>query len=91
VQKGSRRISLFDVIAVIGICAVVGAVLFPVVAQARSASRKASGLASYRAASLAHSMYTTDYDDDDLEPDGIHHGRGKGLTGGGGGTNTGIV
>lgn len=76
-----RAISLAELTYAVVIAAFVIAVLFPVVAKARSGRVPAISLT--RAASMANAMYALDYDDD-LAPNGIHFNRGHREAGGGG-------
>lgn len=89
-----RQVRVLEVGIIIAIIGVVAVIFSPIIAQAREASRSASSLTAYKAVSLAHSLYSQDYDgDDDLAPSGIHEPRGKGnggRHGGGGGSGNGI-
>jgi prepilin-type N-terminal cleavage/methylation domain-containing protein len=80
--------TLVELLAVIAIIAIVAALLFPVVAQARSGGRGIF-MSRVRATEVAHSLYSMDYDDDDLAPNGIHWNRRHHELGGHGHGHTG--
>src|SRR5438132_14432001 len=92
-HDGRRGLRLSDLLYVIGIVAIVMAVLFPVVAQARESAGKASYMTGFRAVTLGASMYAQDYDDGE-EDHGravhetlLHYRANPGHGHGGGGSN----
>src|SRR5438552_1954656 len=94
-QPNRRVFTLVDLLVVIAVLAVLAAVLFPVVAQARAGTGMGSFMSRVRATGVACSMYSQDYDDNELAPNGIHYNRGHHEAGnghghGGGGGGNGI-
>jgi len=69
-----RSFQLSELITVFAVVAVLGVILFPVVAQARSRAGKGNLLTTARMINLSHSLYCQDYgmDDDDDSPHGEH-------------------
>lgn len=62
--RNSRRgFTLIELLVVIAIIAILAAILFPVLAQARAAAKKTQTVSNIKQMSLAMVMYTTDYDD----------------------------
>lgn len=55
--------TLIELLVVIAIIAILAAILFPVLSQARVAAKKAAGTAQGKQLILAVQMYATDYDD----------------------------
>src|ERR1700722_13842562 len=58
-----RAFTLIELLVVIAIIAILAAILFPVFAQAKAAAKKTVSLSNTKELSLAHIMYTNDYDD----------------------------
>jgi prepilin-type N-terminal cleavage/methylation domain-containing protein len=55
--------SLVEVLVVVAILALLAAILFPIAASARDASRRSVCLSNLRQIALAHLMYVQDNDD----------------------------
>ncbi|MEP6756764.1 MAG: hypothetical protein ABJA67_14765 [Chthonomonadales bacterium] len=92
IGKLYRSFKLSELITVFAIVDVLGVILFPVVAQARSRAGKGNMLTTARMIGLSHSLYCQDYnidDDNDLAPHGKHetlvHFHAGGPKSGGGG------
>ena len=58
-----KAFTLIELLVVIAIIAILGAILFPVFAQAREKARQSQCLANLRQVSLAALMYLQDYDE----------------------------
>jgi len=58
-----RAFTLIELLVVIAIVAILAAILFPVIAQARVAARKSAGISQMRQLSMATMLYCDDHDD----------------------------
>lgn len=58
-----KAFTLIELLVVIAIIAILAAILFPVLAQARTAAKKTQGVSAMKQINLAMVMYATDYDD----------------------------
>ncbi len=86
----SPRISVGEAAAVCAIVGVLGASLFPVFAHAREASLSATDMTAFKALNLAGSLYSEDYDEDDVSDKAVHARRETNRPGGNaGGRNRG--
>jgi prepilin-type N-terminal cleavage/methylation domain-containing protein/prepilin-type processing-associated H-X9-DG protein len=63
VQRKSRAFTLVELLTVIGIIAVLAALLFPVFATARGKAREITCVSNLRQIGMAIKMYTQDYDE----------------------------
>ena len=61
--SGLRAFTLIELLVVIAIIAILAAILFPVFAQARAKARQATCISNLKQLSLAHLMYSQDYDE----------------------------
>src|SRR5579864_9272885 len=59
----SKGFTLIELLVVIAIIAILAAILFPVFAQAKEASKRTSELSNAKQIALAFHMYAIDYDD----------------------------
>ncbi len=73
----SRRVSVGEASAVCAIVGVLGASLFPVFARAREASPSATDMTAFKAINLAGSLYSEDYDEDDVSDKAVHARRDR--------------
>ena len=62
-RQSARGFTLIELLVVIAIIAILGAILFPVFAQARDKARQASCLSNEKQLGLAVTMYIQDYDE----------------------------
>ena len=58
-----KAFTLIELLVVIAIIAILAAILFPVLSQARQAAKKSQGLSQVKQTGLAMQMYLTDWDD----------------------------
>jgi prepilin-type N-terminal cleavage/methylation domain-containing protein/prepilin-type processing-associated H-X9-DG protein len=63
VMREKRGFTLIELLVVIAIIAILGAILFPVFAQARAKARQAQCLSNLRQVSLATQLYLQDYEE----------------------------
>lgn len=90
-RPSGRNFTIFELLGVVTILAVVGAAVAPVVAKARTTAAESSITAS-NATIMAHALYAQDYDDDDeADRPSITHGRKVDNHAGGGGSRLGII
>lgn len=61
--KSKSGFTLIELLVVIAIIAILAAILFPVFAQAKAAAKAAATISNIKQQSLAHIMYSGDYDD----------------------------
>ena len=62
-RSRTRGFTLIELLVVIAIIAILAAILFPVFAQAREKARQASCTSNVKQITLAHLMYSQDYDE----------------------------
>jgi prepilin-type N-terminal cleavage/methylation domain-containing protein/prepilin-type processing-associated H-X9-DG protein len=62
-KNNKSAFTLIELLVVIAIIAILAAILFPVFAQAKLAAKKTNDLSQNKQVSLAHIMYSNDYDD----------------------------
>jgi prepilin-type N-terminal cleavage/methylation domain-containing protein len=62
-HRSERAFTLIELLVVIAIIAVLGAILFPVFAQARSAARKTVCMSNFKQIGTAMLMYGGDWDE----------------------------
>lgn len=63
VMRKERAFTLIELLVVIAIIAILAAILFPVLGQARSQAKKTMSLSNVKQISLAHMLYIADTDD----------------------------
>lgn len=76
--RNSKAFTLIELLVVIAIIAILAAILFPVLAQAREAAKKAQCISNQRQLGLSTVMYTADHDD--TYPPGINTYRDGTIT-----------
>jgi prepilin-type N-terminal cleavage/methylation domain-containing protein/prepilin-type processing-associated H-X9-DG protein len=62
-EKTRRGFTLIELLVVIAIIAILAGILFPVIAQARDAARRANCISNLHQIAMAHQMYVQDNDD----------------------------
>lgn len=62
-NRKQSAFTLIELLVVIAIIAILAAILFPVLSQARNAAKKASSISNLKQSALAINMYNTDSDD----------------------------
>src|SRR5690242_9385687 len=84
-RPSGRNLTIFELLGVIAIVAVIGAVVVPIIAKARTTAAT-SGITGLNATVMAHALYAQDDDDDD-PPFPIHGRRVDNHACGGGKAN----